>query len=350
VHGQRGLADARGTGHRGDHHGPGRQQRVERGELPLAPHEPGYRERQLRGYRHHGRWRCGGTRRAGQGRVLAQDRGLQVAQRLARVDAEVVGEGLAQPVVRGQRVGLPAGPVQREHELPVDLLVERLLPGQPLQVRYQLGVLAERELGVDQRPLGVQPHLVQPARLLVRQGDAGQVGQRAAAPQRERGAQVPDPLGRVGRAPALPDQSLGDLHVRALGTEVEDVAGRPGPDRVPAAQHAAQVGHVALQRVGDHRGGVRAPHRVDELVGGDDLARVQREDREHGLAAQPAYRVRHPVLHHVHRPEQPHPHLARSRRPQDRLNLSAGTSPRYRTVAHRTDRNHLAKCALTSTS
>ena len=51
-------------------------------------------------------------------------------------------------------------------------------------------------------------------------------------------------------------------------------------------EHAAQIRHVALQRVRGRRRRVLAPHDVDQPVGADGLAGAQAEDGQHGLAAQ----------------------------------------------------------------
>jgi len=50
-------------------------------------------------------------------RVLGEHGCVQPPQRLPRIDAELTGEQVADPPVGGQRVGLPASPVQRQDEL-----------------------------------------------------------------------------------------------------------------------------------------------------------------------------------------------------------------------------------------
>ena len=54
---------------------------------------------------------------------------MQPPQRLAGVDAELAGEQVADMAVGGQRVALPAAPVQRQHELAVQPLPQRMLAG-----------------------------------------------------------------------------------------------------------------------------------------------------------------------------------------------------------------------------
>jgi len=277
--GQGGLADAGRAGDGRDRHRLRRlvQQPVESGQFPGAAGEGGHRQRQLGrdlGGRGHGRQL--------QRRVLPQDRRLQVAYRRAGVDPEVLAQGGAQPPVSVERVRLPPGPVQREHQPAGDLLVERVLPAQLGQLAQQRRVLAQLQPDVDELPPGPQQKLVEALRLAL---EAGQVGQRRPAPQRHRLAEQPGPVARVGALLGLPDQPLGGRHVGRLGAQVEQVAGRPGQDRVPAAEQPAQVGDVALEGVRrGGRGGI-APHQVGEPIGADDMPGRQGERRENRLPA-----------------------------------------------------------------
>ena len=61
--------------------------------------------------------------------VVGQDGGVQALQRLAGVDAEFIGEQVTDAPVGGKRVRLPAAPVQGQHELAVQPLPHRMLPG-----------------------------------------------------------------------------------------------------------------------------------------------------------------------------------------------------------------------------
>ena len=136
VHGQGGLAHPGGAGQdRGDRLarpgrarlGRGRQECVEPGQLGPAAREGRHRRRQLGRDRYR---RCG-LRHRGRGRgcveggILPEDGRLQVAQLQAGVDAEFLIERAVQAPVGGQRVGLPAAAVQRQHELGLGLLIQR---------------------------------------------------------------------------------------------------------------------------------------------------------------------------------------------------------------------------------
>ena len=66
--------------------------------------------------------------------VVSEDGGVQALQGLAGVDAEFTGEQVAHPPVGGQRVGLPDAAIQRQHELAVQPLPQRVPGGQAIQL------------------------------------------------------------------------------------------------------------------------------------------------------------------------------------------------------------------------
>ena len=216
-----------------------------------------------------------------------------------------------QVLVHAERVGLAPTAVQREHQLGVQLLVERMIPGERLQVRQELSVLAEREPGLDERPGGPQPQLLQAPRLFLQPGQASDVGQRPPPPQRQRVAQLLF-AGVASGLDALPDKPFSGRDIGVHPARIEQVPRRARHDRVAAAQHLTQVRDVALQGVDRRRGRLVTPDHVGEPVAADDVAALQREHGQHRLAAQPAHRPRHPVDHDVNRPEKPYPHLSPS--------------------------------------
>jgi hypothetical protein len=96
---------------------------------------------------------------------------------------KLLGQGGSQPLVDGQRVGLPPAAVQRGHQLGVDLLVERMVGRRLLQFGYQLPVFPGGQPRVGQRVPDLLAEQLQPPRLLFQPGQPGQVGQRPPAPQ-----------------------------------------------------------------------------------------------------------------------------------------------------------------------
>jgi hypothetical protein len=89
--------------------------------------------------------------------VLAQDGGMKVAEGSARVDPQPVAKRRSEAAVQHEGLTLQPVPVQGEHQVLVDLLVQRMFPGQRVQFRRQLGVLAERQPGLGQRLVGREP-------------------------------------------------------------------------------------------------------------------------------------------------------------------------------------------------
>ena len=99
----------------------------------------------LGGERRHRGDRC----RAGERRVVVEDRHLQRLQLGRRVEAELVGEHRPGPGERPQRVGLAAGAVEGEHQPAHEALAQRVLVGQPLEPGGGLGRAAQREQRVE---------------------------------------------------------------------------------------------------------------------------------------------------------------------------------------------------------
>jgi hypothetical protein len=256
-----------------------RQDRVEAGQFRGAPGEGRHRGRQLgrdqrvrclrRGRRQRDR-RSGRVER----RILSQDGRFQLADRLTGIYPQVLREGVPQPLVGRQRVRLPSAPVERHHQLGVDLLVQRVLGGHLLQFGQQLQMFPGGQPGLGQRSPDPLEQQVQPSRLLLKPGQPGHVRQRPPAPQRQRLPQVPDPADRIGGLRALPQQPLGQPHVGAVVAEVKHIAGRTGQDRLLAAQHGPQVRDVTLQRVQGHRRRGVPPDGIHQPAGADDFVPV----------------------------------------------------------------------------
>jgi hypothetical protein len=115
--------------------------------------------------------------------VLTEDRRFEVAHCRARVDAQFLAECRAQPAIRGEGIRLAAAPVEGEHELPVQVLTERVLLGQLLQLREQLGVFTQRKPGLRKRLRRLHPQFLQAHGLLVEPTHAGHIGQCPTTPQ-----------------------------------------------------------------------------------------------------------------------------------------------------------------------
>ena len=97
-----------------------------------------------------------------------------------------------------ERVGLPAAAVQREHQLSAQAFAERVLGDERLELRHQVVVAAERQVGVDPILERREPQLLEPSDLAVRERLAAKLGERLPVPERERVAQQGRPLARIG--------------------------------------------------------------------------------------------------------------------------------------------------------
>ena len=149
---------------------------------------------------------------------------MQAPQRFPGVDAELAGEQVAGTPVGGQRLGLPAAAIQRQHELAVQPLPQRMLGGQLLQLAGERVVPAKRQVSIDPRLQRGEPQLLQAGRLGPGERVVGQVGQHPAAPQPQRLA-----------------QRLGGFGVPA-GVQ------RGPPGREPVLEHAPRPGAHGLTR------------------------------------------------------------------------------------------------------
>jgi hypothetical protein len=114
-------------------------------------------------------------------RILAQDRSLEIAERTARLDTELV-EGATCLLVRLEGLRLAAGAVEGEHELVAKALAQRVRGDQAFELADQVSVAAERELGIKRSLDRVEAELLQARNLRLREPVASEVGKRLAAP------------------------------------------------------------------------------------------------------------------------------------------------------------------------
>ena len=131
---------------------------------------------------------------------VAQDQLLQPLQLSPRIDAEIRIQAVPRPLVGSQRVGLPAAPVQREHELRPQPFPVGVLGEHGLCLGHDRRRLAEIQLGFQPVLGGGQPQLFQPGTLGPGERGGQEFGERGPAPQRQRIAQQ---LARRGGLPVL---------------------------------------------------------------------------------------------------------------------------------------------------
>ena len=161
--------------------------------------------------------------------------------------------------------------------------MRRLLVHEGLQLGHEAPVLAERQLGLDALLDAGQAHLLQPCDRCRGKRLVCEVGERRAAPERERLTQAPGRAlmlsVRECRGPLL-RQPLEAAQIERLRPGADQVAGRPRLDR--RAQQLAQVGDLALDLRDGGRGRFAAVELVGQPVDRDDPIGVEQQDRQHG--------------------------------------------------------------------
>ena len=170
-------------------------------------------------------------------------------------------------------------------------LAQRLGLDERLELGDELGVTAQRQVGVDALLDDDGSQLLEARDLRLRERLVDEVRERRSAPERERLAQRD--LGRgcfagLERGPPLLRQAREAVHVHVLWIELEDVAGRAGGD--DGAERLTELRDVDLDGVRGRLRRIARPERLDEPVDGDDPSRLEREDGEEGARLLPAQR------------------------------------------------------------
>ena len=232
--------------------------------------------------------------------VLTKDRALERAQLRGRLEPELV-ERVPDLGVGVERLGLPAGAVEPEHQQAEQPLPQGMLGRQPPELRdVQRVTERQHRLGaiLDRR----HAQVVEPVALASRRGVLD-TGERGAAPE---GESVVERRERLLVAPRP------TVRLRSVEQPLE--LGRvqpPEPKQVPVAcpvdlePRLPELGDVHLERMGRAGGRAVAPDRVQQaLVRDRRAARGQQRDEErlrlraarerHAVDLQ---RSEHPVLH-----------------------------------------------------
>src|SRR5207244_2582520 len=129
-------------------------------------------------------------------RVLVQDRQLERLERPPRLDAQLLDERAAGLLVGGERLGLTAGTVERDHQLGPQLFTERMIGNQRLELADQTGVPPKCDLGLDPLLERVEMELLETQNLPEREALLRELGKRRASPERKR---LPQPRQRGSR-------------------------------------------------------------------------------------------------------------------------------------------------------
>ena len=163
--------------------------------------------------------------------IVGKDGPVQLPQRFPGIDAELVGEQVTGMPVGGERLGLAAAAIQRQHELALQPLPQGMLPGQVLQLGGEGVVPAKRQVSIDSRLQRGEPELFQSSCLGPDERVVGQIGQDGAAPQRQRVAQRLGGLrvpARFQRGAPVREPVLEQRRVQVLTVHEQQVTVVPG--------------------------------------------------------------------------------------------------------------------------
>ena len=205
-------------------------------------------------------------------RVLGQDPRLETTQLGSGLDADSLHQRRAGLPVGLKCLRLPAGAIQRQHPPPVQLLAQRMLGHQPVELTEHLLVKSSRQIGVDRLLGRAQAPLPQPTNLRGGERFFGDVGERLATPQRERLAGT-----------RLFEQALEPDRVDLAAGQPQLVTAPTGHDnRTVALEQPAQVRDMLLDHLGCAWRRLIAPQALRQALRRDRMAHPQREHRQDG--------------------------------------------------------------------
>ena len=280
------------------------ERRLEAGELVGTPEEPCGLDAPPLGLLD-GRFRPGL-----EARVLVQDRELQRLEGARRLDAELVVEGSPEALVRGERLGLATRAVERDDQLPMKALAQRVLRCESVEFARHVGMPAGGEVGVDALLEAAEAQLLEMSALDAREG-LGELGESRTAPQLERVGEEPRGGRRVAgleRGSALGANAVEAAQVESVVVvELNQVAGRPSRQDA-GRQHLAELRHEDLDHLDRRVGHVIAPEIVDEPVHRHGPARVEKQPGEQRAGLPAAERERLRAVSYLQRAEKPELH------------------------------------------
>src|SRR6266545_2682971 len=215
-------------------------------------------------------------------RVLAQDCLLELLERLAGLDPELIDERAAGLPVRGKSFGLAPAAVQGKHQLRAKALAQRMSRGECLELADDLRVAAEDQVGLDAILDCGEAQLLEPSEVRPGERIGRELGQRSAPPERECLAERPTRARGIALREQVASRRCTFLEpgqIEALGVHGEQVAARPRPEDV-CSEHPAEARDLHLQGFGRVRGRCLGPQKLDQAARRDDFVRVQEQKRQ----------------------------------------------------------------------
>jgi hypothetical protein len=234
-------------------------------------------------------------RRGVEGRRLREHFGLELAQGTVGVDAELVGQRLAGPPQRAQRIGLAVRAIERERQQPPAFLTQRVAGDEVLQLRHEGGALASVQPRGELLLVRMHAQPLEADRLGLDPRLAGEVGVGRPAPQLECPGQQPGPHRRVGQRRRVLQQPFELPRVHCVGVHPQHVARSvPGDQSFAGAgvtvglEPFAQVAEVGVQGAGPVARLRFSPQGLDQSIGRQHIAAGQHKEGEHRASLEPA--------------------------------------------------------------
>ena len=242
---------------------------------------------------------------------MAQDVLVQLAQRLAWLDAELLHEPRAGGVEGLQRFGLSPGSIQRQHLQLHQALLEGMCDDQRLQLAQQLAVAAQLQVKLDPLNHRGQALFLEPRPLAIKQLVCAHSRERRSAPHTERLLdRRPRGLQPTGRSvpPRPAERRLPPVHIARAGTQLQNVAARSTDQPLCIAarlhQRLAQPRDVHLQAATCPRRRILAPQLIDQPLAAHHATPDKRQHRQQRARPLPAERDLAAIDPRLDRPEQ----------------------------------------------
>src|SRR5215204_4329777 len=160
-----------------------------------------------------------------------------------------------------------------------------MLADEPPELGDEVGMAAERQVGLDPLLERGQAQLLEPADLLAGEVLIGEVGERRTAPEGERLAQEVRGRLRIRRPkrPPAAEELLEAVEIALAPLQAKQIAVAVRLKRrcSVTAEGAAELGDVVVQHVRRRRRGALAPQDVDQAVSGEHLVGVEQQQRKH---------------------------------------------------------------------
>ncbi len=108
---------------------------------------------------------------------MGEDRSLEVFERLAWLQPELLGKHAPRILVALEGLGLASRSVEREHQLPAQPFSQRMLGHERLQLSNEVSVTGEGKVGLDPLLQDREPQLLESHNLPLRERLVRDVGE-----------------------------------------------------------------------------------------------------------------------------------------------------------------------------